>query len=431
MKSHIDRVDEVNFVISGKIDKRVLDKKLLKLKEQAKARLKQESTLDAKAIANRLQEMEANELQREAQSHILQNFIDAALKKAHIRQEEILGQPNFTRYEIGNQHISLRIELATRPKIDTELAYLDLIPHYTLPQPDYSNIHTKLQHLAKKHAPFSPLAQPRPAKLGDLVIIDFQGFLHGRLLEGSSHQGYKLKLGSKRLMGDFEEQLVGMLPGQQKRIDVTFPATYHTKELAGKTTQFDVTLHEIYEQVPLEIDDALAQKVLQQEDATLDTLTHRLKDAIKEEEFLRLYHDTLKPKIIQGLLSRFDFPLPHNVIEQEIDAKVNALAQKMSKEERKRYQESKTAFKELRDSLRNEAKEQIKIALIVDALAKKEQIEVSKEEVEERLREQALALEKDPDELVEYYQRHNLTTSVKVAMTEERLFRKLLEQVNS
>ena len=130
----------------------------------------------------------------------------------------------------------------------------------------------------------------------------------------------------------------------------------------------------------MKIDDTLAQKVLGDETVTLSMLKKNLTEQVSLEAFSNLYNATLKPQIIKGLLSKFDFTLPNNAIEQEIDAKINDLAQSMSKDERIVYQESKEKFQELRNSVRQEAKDMIKAALIVDALAKKENINVNENE---------------------------------------------------
>ena len=426
---NIEKLDDINIILSGTIDKSVLDKKLSKLKEQAKQVLKKELTLDAKALEKKLQEMDA-QLQREAQGHILQNFIESGMKKVHINPSTLLGQPNFTKYEAQGNGINIVVELSTAPKIDTHVEYTDIIPTYTEPTVDPKVVTTKLETLAKQQAPYTPISHARAVKNGDLVVIDFEGFFNGRALEGGSAEKYKLKVGSKSFMPGFEEQMIGMTLNEQKRIKIIFPSNYKAKELAGKETEFDVTLHEIHEQLALPIDDALAQKVLGDKKATLSTLKEMLTKQATSEAFMHLYNRTLKPQLIKGLLSKFDFILPNSAIEQEIDAKVNVLAQSMSKEERVVYQESKAKFQALRDSVRQEAKALIKAALIVDTLAKKENIVVTDNEVVTALEEQAKALGKDPEELVAYYQTNNLMTSAKVALIEERLLTQMLRSKN-
>lgn len=431
MKTNIEKIDDINIIISGIVDKSIIEQKVSKLKEQAKKELKKDKTLDAKEIDKRLKELQANKLQREAQSLILQNFIESGMKKANIDQADILGQPNFKKYEERPNAIYIVVELSTTPEIDTTIEYLDIIPSYTIPKADPILVKSKLEALAKKHAPFTKIKQERTVKNGDLVIIDFEGFLNGRALEGGSGEKYALKVGSKSFMPGFEEQMIGMKPHEEKNVKVTFPQNYQAKALAGKETEFSVKLHEIQEQLAMDIDNALAQKVLSDETATIEILKDKITEQVRSQEFSNLYNATLKPHIIKELLTKFDFTLPNNAVEQEIDAKINAIAQGMSKDERAIYQNDKEKFQGLRDSVRTEARDSIKAALIIDALAKKENINVDEKEVVETLQQEATTMGKDPDEFVAYYKTNNLMTSATVRLTEEKLFSRMLEMTKS
>ena len=348
------------------------------------------------------------------------------MKDAKVTLDELLGQPSFKKYEEQENGIYLEVEISTRPEIDTDVEYMDIVPSYTKPKIDPSAVDAKLAEMAIQQAPFIKTETARAVKNADLVVIDFEGFLNGRALEGGSAEKYKLKIGSKSFIPGFEEQVIGMKPNEKKVIKVTFPEDYQSKALAGQETEFHVKLHEIQEQKVMEINDALAQRILGDEKATLDTLKEKMAEKITAQEFSNLYNEVLKPQIIKGLLTKFDFTLPNNAVEQEIDAKINERAQRMSKEEHALYKEDKAKFHMLRDSIRGEARDTIKAALIVDALAKKEGIEVDDKEVLSALQYQAIMTGQDAEELVEYYKTNNLMTSAKVGLIEDKLFSQML-----
>jgi len=412
MKITVEKIDNVNIIISGTVDNSLIEKKVSLLKEQA--------TQDT------LETTDTDAFQRDAEGQALQDFIESGMKEANIAQDEILGQPSFRKYEKQEHGLDIEVEISISPVIDTNVEYMDIVPSYTKPTVDAEAVDATLAKVAVQQAPFTQIVAPRAVKSGDLVVIDFEGFLNGRALQGANEQGYKLKMGSKTLMPGFEEQVIGMKPNEEKVIKVTFPKNYQAEALAGKETEFNVTLQEIHEQVALEINDALAKKTLNDENATLDTLKVMLTEQVSSQAFSNLYTSTLKPQIIQGLLTKFDFTLPNNVVEQEIDGKVNERAQNMSKEELVLYQESKEKFKALRESMRAEASDSIKAALIVDALAKKEGIDVSEEEVLSALTNQAQISGQKPDELIAYYKTNNLMTAVKVGLIEDKLFSRML-----
>ena len=409
-KINIEKIDDINIILTGAIEANLLDKKISELKAQAPKDKVQDDTF----------------FQREAQAQVLQDFINLGMKQAGIHQDDILGQPYFKKYEKEGEDLHIEILLATKPVIDTNVNYIDVAPSFKIPQANPKTAEAKLSLLAKQQAPYTPIEKPRTVQNGDFIDIDFDGHLNGRALAGASEKHYKLKVGSKTFLPGFEEQMIGMKVNERKVINVTFPQDYKAKELAGKKTTFNVLLHEIREQIPLSTDDKLAKKVLKDEKATLATLKEKLAEQIVAQAFSNIYATTLKPKIIKGLLSKFDFTLPNNVIEQEIDARVNEKAQVMSKEEQLAYKKDDTKFTALRNSFREEARDSIKAALIVDALGKKENITVSEDEIISTLKYQALKQGKNADDFVAYYQENNLMTSVKVGLIEDKLFSKIL-----
>jgi len=426
MKITVEKIDDINIIMRGTVDNSAVEKKVSELREQAVKELKKDKTLDAKTLENKLNQMDDASFQQEAEGQILQAFIDAGMSKANVTLDELLGQPNFKTYEKHDNDINLEVEISTHPKIDTSVEYMDIVPSYIAPSIDPKDVDAKLEKMAIKKAPYTKITTRRAVKNGDLVNLDFEGFLNGKALSAANETEYKLKIGSNSFIPGFEEAVIGMKTDEEKTIKITFPKEFQTKELAGQESEFKVKLLEIREQIPMELNDALAQRIFDNEKATLDLLKLKMTEKITSQAFSNLYNEDLKPQIIKGLLSKFDFTLPNNVVEQEIDAKINEKAQRMSKEEHELYKKDKTKFNDLRDLVREEAKDSIKVALIVDALAKKEGIKVNDQEVLSALSMQAMMSGQDAEELIEYYKTNNLMTSAKVGLIEDKLFRQML-----
>lgn len=426
MKITVQKIDDINIIMSGTVNNTIIENKITALREEAVKKLKNDKTLDTEALKDKLNQINDASFQQEAEGKILQEFIDTGMNEANVTLDDLLGQPNFKTYEKQEHGIYLDIEIATYPKIDTTVKYMDIVPSYTAPIINPKDIDDKLQEMAIKKAPYTTITTKRAVKNDDLVNLDFEGFLNGKALSGANEKEYKLKIGSNAFIPGFEEAVIGMKTDEEKTINITFPKEFQTKELAGQKAEFKVKVLEIREQIPMELNDALAQRIFDNEKATLALLKLKMTEKITAQAFSNLYNEELKPQIIKGLLSKFDFTLPNNVVEQEIDAKINERAQRMSKEEHELYKEDKTKFTALRDTLRDEASDSIKAALIVDALAKKEGIEVSDEEVLSALSMQAMMTGQDAEELVEYYKNNNLMTSAKVGLIEDKLFKNML-----
>lgn len=413
MKVTVEKVDDINFIISGSVDNSVIEAKVAKLKEEASKEVKSEDATDEK-------------IQQDAAGQVFQEFIDAGIKEAKIDVDTLLGQPSLKKYEQKENSVYFEVELSISPEINVDIDYMDVMPEYTKPKADPKAVEQKLTEFAQQQAPFKKIEQPRALEDGDVALIDFEGFLDGKPFEGGSAKDFKLRIGSQSFIPGFEEQLIGMEYGEERTITVMFPKEYQADDLAGKETQFVVKLHEIQEQKADTPDDAFAQRILKDPNATLELLKEKFADQVTAEELSNLYVKELKPKIIKGLLAKFDFTLPNNIVEQEIDAKVREKAKNFSEEEHKQYIENKEKFLELRESLREEAKDSIKSALIVEAIAKKEGVNVDEQEAISALSYQAMMAGQDAHELVKYYQENNLMQSAILGLTQDKLFGQLL-----
>ena len=406
-------------IISGTIEDAMTKQKVSELKEQAAKTPQKQSDTDPTQMSD-------EQFQQEAESQILKAFIQEGLKEAGVDVENILGQPGFKKYEKREDGIYLEIQLSTSPFVDTDINYKAALPMYEKPKADPKKVEAKLQEMATQQAPFTAIAVPRAVMHGDVTVIDFEGFLDGVAFEGGAAEKFNLKIGSNSFIPGFEEQLIGMAYGEERTISVTFPTEYQSADLAGKETQFKVKLHEIHEQKPLELNDAFGQKILNDSTATLETLKGKLADQITSDVLTQLYYEELKPKLIDALLNLFTFTLPQNIVEQEIDAKSLEAIQLMDAEQQTRYKEDKALFHALRESVKEAAQNTIKIALIVEALAQKENVNLTDQEVLSALYYQAMMSGQDAQELVAYYEKNNLMQSAKMRLTEDKLFGQLL-----
>ena len=423
MKVTVEKVDDINYIISGSVENSVIEEKVAKLKEEAAKKTKDEKPKDENATDESSTE---ENIEQDAAGQVFQDFISAGIKEGNLDVENLLGQPGLKKYEQLDDSIYFEVEIAVSPEINVDIDYKDIAPTYTKPTASPEAVEAKLAEFAQKQAPFTKLEEPKPIENGDVAVIDFTGYIDGKPFEGGSAEKFNIQVGSNKFIPGFEEQLVGMQYGEERDVIVTFPKDYSADDLAGKEAKFVVKLHEIQEQKPETIDDAFAKKVLNNESATVETLKKQFGEQVTAEELSQIYMRELKPKIVEALLEKFDFTLPNNIVEQEIDAKVREKTRGFSEEQHKEYMEDKGKFKELRESVRDEARKSIKLALIVEALAKREGIDVHEQEVIAALGYQATMTGQDPQALLKYYQDNNLMTSAKMGLTEDKLFGHIL-----
>ena len=426
MKVTVNKVDEANVLVSGTIEKGVVEANIERLAVQAGKEMKVDGFRKGKVPAHVVKKLHGDKLIQDAEADALRDLIDAGIKEAKLNAADVLGQPTFKKYDKADNGIEVEVEISTRPDFKAE-GHMDAVPAFDKPTASDEEVDAKLTEIAAQQAPFEKIKRKRMVKDGDMTLIDFEGFVDGVAFDGGKAEKFNLKIGSGQFIPGFEEQIIGMKYEEEKTVKVTFPAEYQSADLAGKEAEFKVTLHEIQEQVTPELDDELAKKLLQgEENATLDMLKEKLNDQIVSEKTAKLFNEELKPKLIEALVAKFDFALPNNIVDQEVDAKINEKARTMSEEELNDFKENPEKVDALRDEVRDDAANSVKATFIVDALAKKEEVKVEDQEVSQAIYYEAMMSGQDPQQVIKYYQDNNLLPAVKMGMIEDKLFGKML-----
>jgi trigger factor len=424
---NVEKIDSANFKIVGKISKDDIEKEFNKLAKEATKTVKVDGFRAGKVPVAIVKKLFGDKLKSDAEGQALRKALDEGYKKANIKEGDIIGEPIFEKYNKSDSgDIEFEISLSLKPTIELG-DYSDLTLDYKKPEVTEKDIDEEIKNIAKNFSKLKSIKEDRALKEGDVAVFDFKGFVDGKAFEGGTAEDYELKIGSGQFIDGFESQMVGMKKGEEKVIKVKFPEEYHSKELAGKDAEFKVKLKDIKELSEPEIDDELAKKALGQEDVTLKELREYAKNIIQSNKNRKLYQDELKPKLIEKLLKKYKFDLPRAIVEQEIDNLVNQKAQTLTEDEINEIKASEEKLKELRESVRKDAEDSVRITFLVDALAKAENIEVADGEVSQILYYEALMNGQDPQATFEYYQKNNLLPVIKMGILEDKLFSKLLK----
>lgn len=221
---------------------------------------------------------------------------------------------------------------------------------------------------------------------------------------------------------------MGAKIGEQKEISVTFPATYHAPNLAGKPAIFKVKINALKEKAKQVIDDALAKKLMGKEDATLKELESSIKDDLTNELKTQHYNEEMKSKFLEALDSSFGFDLPEIIVEQEMDILFRNALSTISQDELKTYQQDAKKAKDKREEYRQEAQSNVKVTFIIDAIAKAQNITIDDREVMNAIYYEALISGQNPKEVLEYYQKNNLLPAIKMSLVENRVLHTLLDK---
>jgi trigger factor len=420
-----EKLNDANVLAKATIAQADIDAKIDDLARQTGKQIKVDGFRQGKVPPHVVKKLYGDKLAQDAEGEALRDLITSAYTEAGINPADVLGDPMFKKYEKNDGKIDVEIQLCLRPTIDTD-NYADAIPPFEQPTVTEKEIDERIATLAKQVAPLETVKTKRALKKGDVAVFDFEGFIDGKAFEGGKAENYELEIGSGQFIPGFEEGMEGMKPGEEKRIAVTFPEDYQAEDLKGKAAEFAVKLHEIKVKTEPEIDDELAKQITRDDKATVATMREGIEAQLRNEKISKLYNEEIKPKLVEALVEHFEFDLPENIVEQEIDNLVNQKAQTMSREEIEAIQKDSAKLDALREEVRDEATRSVKATFIVDALAKKEGISVPDAEVTQVLQYEAIMAGQNPDELVQYYEKNNLLPAVKMSLLEDKLYAKLL-----
>ncbi|MDE7216852.1 MAG: trigger factor, partial [Helicobacter sp.] len=157
-------------------------------------------------------------------------------------------------------------------------------------------------------------------------------------------------------------------------------------------------------------------------------LKERIKEQIASDKKAKLYNDTLKEKFIENLLEAFAFDLPENIIEQEMDMLFRSEVDSMERAELEALQGKREEIKERREKHKEKAQRNVKLTLIIDALARANKLGISEQELFMRLYNEAMFLRQDPKTLLDYYQQSGYLPALQMALLEDKVLTFLLEK---
>jgi len=420
------KIDNANFKISTTIENSEIEAVVKRLAKETSKQIKVDGFRAGKVPVAIVMKMHGERLTQDGESELVRKALADGYKELEITQDVVIGEPSIQKYDKTDDGIDIEVEVSIKPTFDLD-GYKDIAPEYEEAEISEDEINERVNSLMDSRAKFVKLEDDRAVEDGDMTLIDFEGSVDGELFEGGASDGFNLQIGSNQFIPGFEEQIIGMNSGDEKDVKVTFPEEYQVKDLAGKEAVFKVKLHEIQAKEKVELTEDLAKELLNdKENGSIETVKEKIKEQLEQEKFGKLYNDELKPKILEALVEKFNFDLPKNIVEQELDAKVNQEAQTMDKEKIEELQNDSDKLNEFRESLRTDATDSVKATFIVDALAKAEEIVVTDDEVSQTLYYEAMMSGQNPQEVIKHYQDNNLIPAIKMGMIEDKLFSKLL-----
>ena len=340
----------------------------------------------------------------DAVNGVLPEAYEAALKESGA---EPAARPEFDVEEIKKgEPVVFTALVTTKPEVELG-EYIGL----KLPKIEHkvsdSDVEKEVKAAQEKNARLVP-ADGKKIKKGSIVTIDYVGSVAGVEFEGGKGENYDLEIGSNTFIPGFEDQLVGKKAGDDVDVVVTFPEEYHAPDLAGKEALFKVKIHENKVKELPEINDDFASEV--SEFDTLDEYKNSIKERLEKAAADKVKTET-ENAAVEKAVENAKVEIPEAMISEQCEKMVEDFAQRLQYQGlniNQYMQYSGSSVEQMKDSFKPQAEKQLKTTLVLEAIAKKENIDVTDEEVGDKIAEMAKQYNMEVEKLKELLHDHDV-----------------------
>ena len=266
----------------------------------------------------------------------------------------------------------------------------------TRPTTDISDeeVQKELERLQSRHAKLITV-EDGEVQQDDTTLIDFTGYVDGEAFEGGTAENYSLNIGSGTFIPGFEEQIIGVKVGEEKDVNVTFPEEYHAENLAGKPATFKVKVNEIKRKELAELDDEFAKDV--SEFDTLDELRNDIRNKLKEAAETKA-KSSVENGTVDAVVANATVEIPAVMVEYKVEEMMNNVGQRLAQQGinlDQYFQYTNSSMDDMRERMKPDAEKTVRNELVLDAIAKAENITASEEEINEEIQKIAEYVKQD------------------------------------
>ena len=325
---------------------------------------------------------------------LFQDAVDFVLPAAYtkaIDELEVspLAMPDIDVKEISKEE-GVKFEAVVTVKPNVELGeYKNLGLEKDSVEVTDADVEERLDSLLSRQAEWQ--IKEGESKKGDIVVIDFKGFIGDEAFEGGEAKGYELELGSGSFIPGFEEQLEGKVAPVDTDVNVTFPENYQVADLAGKEAKFEVTVHDVKEKVLPELTDEFVKEFTKEAASTVAEYKEKLKEEIKLEKE-NLAEKSYSDKVISTAVENAKVSVPEKLVEQEVNSMFEQFTGNLSRQGLSfdLYEQfTGKGEADLKAEMKSDAENKIKTSFVLGEIAEVEKVEVTEADIDAEVKELA------------------------------------------
>jgi len=345
----------------------------------------------------------------DALDELLPETLGFAMKET---EHDVVGFPKVSDVDLkdDNTRVEITVIAALRPEV-TLGKYKGLSGQKPSVEVPDSEVENEIASTRTRNARIEKA--DRPAKNGDIAVIDFEGFVDNVAFDGGKGENYELELGSGQFIPGFEDQVEGMEVGQERDIDLVFPEQYKA-DLAGKPVIFKVKLNEVKEKILPDLDDEFAKDV--SEFDTLEEYKADIKDRIMKTRQQDV-DETFESVLIDQIVESMEAEIPEAMIDEQFENQMNNLSRQISAygmQPAQYMQMMGVTPDQFKERMRDSSIKQVKASLALEKIAELENIVVNDEQIEEEYKDAAERFRMEIDKVKESVSREDITRDLKL-----------------
>ena len=337
-------------------------------------------------------------------------FTDKKIKPAMQPKVDFEGKP------LDGNDVKFTVNIEVMPEIKVE-DFSKLKFDRLVADVEAGDINKALEDIASNQKSYTPLKKKRKSKIGDSVLIDFKGYLEGKIFEGGSAENHRLELGSGQMIPGFEDQLIGLNINDKKNVEVNFPEKYQKAELSGKPAKFEVVIKDILEAEKAKINEELATRM------GLPDLK-ALKAAVKSQieiNYKNTSRNRIKRDLLDKLSKQYSFEIPNKMLENESKVIWDRFEQDRKAgviddiDKGKKDSVLKKEYNEI-------AERRVRLGLLMAKIGDVNKITVTEDEIKAAVMQEARKYPGEKNKMLEFYQKNpEAANAIRAPIFEEKV----------
>lgn len=421
MKTTLTDISPVKKKLLVEIDAAEVDKKLNQAYGDIRKRVRIPGFRPGKAPRKILESYYGTQVRDDVARELITDSFPKAVDEAKTFP---LGQPTLEKEALKQgENFVYSAVLEVRPEFEVS-NHLGVEVEKEILTVSDEDIEKRLEEIRTANGKLTSILEKRPIREGDYAIVDYKAFENGQPIKGVQSPNFLVKIGNHDFHSKFDEALIGCSKDDEITFAIDFEETFYHTQLAGKRVEFKARIVDVKELVLPELDDAFA-KNLGSDFGDLEALKEEIRKAITSQEERRIDRE-LKQRLIERIVEGVRFELPEVLVQSETDFSVNRFRDNL-KRGGASIEKMGLSEEGLRRDFKPISEKRVREMLILEQIAKQEEIAVSEEDLEEAYRDLALSMGQDVETVKKYYEARGQVDNLREEVLREKTLKYLKE----